>query len=324
MQAGLPAGFSMRPVTLDDVEIVTGLINDVTTAEVGRPWTTVEQTRADLTSPEPEADRDDLLVIDRDGIPAAYLLVYVHRPPEDEVFVLVYTHPRWWGHGLSAALLRHAEERGRSRYEGVPPTTPVPFRVPRFAAVEAAAPLFESVGLSRVRTYWVMRIDLADEVPSPAEIPGITIRPLDPATDLRGAYDALAEAFSDHWGMTFPSYERWHHIEIEGEGSGFDPGLWFVATAGDEIAGVISCRSHTGHDAAVASVNRLGVRRRWRRRTVGLGLLRSAFRELRRRGVPAAELSVDSESLTGANRLYEKAGMHVESSWEIWGKDLFA
>jgi len=31
---------------------------------------------------------------------------------------------------------------------------------------------------------------------------------------------------------------------------------------------------------------------------------------------------VDAESLTGATRLYERAGMHVAKEWEVWEKEL--
>jgi ribosomal protein S18 acetylase RimI-like enzyme len=53
------------------------------------------------------------------------------------------------------------------------------------------------------------------------------------------------------------------------------------------------------------------VRRPWRRRGIALALLHHAFRELAARGKPRAGLGVDSESLTGATRLYERAGMRV-------------
>ncbi len=55
-------------------------------------------------------------------------------------------------------------------------------------------------------------------------------------------------------------------------------------------------------------VEELGVRRPWRRRGVGYGLLVAGALALRGAGVTAAMLGVDGESLTGANRLYERAG----------------
>ena len=53
-----------------------------------------------------------------------------------------------------------------------------------------------------------------------------------------------------------------------------------------------------------------------------LRVARSAFEELRRRRIPRAELSVDSQNPTGARRVYERAGMHVAYAWELWEKEL--
>jgi GNAT superfamily N-acetyltransferase len=56
-------------------------------------------------------------------------------------------------------------------------------------------------------------------------------------------------------------------------------------------------------------VNVLGVRRPWRKRGLGLALLQHSFGEFYSRGKHRAGLGVDASSLTGATRLYEKAGM---------------
>ena len=79
----------------------------------------------------------------------------------------------------------------------------------------------------------------------------------------------------------------------------------------DEVACVSLCRIDAYEDPAMGWVNTLGVRRPWRRSGLGLALLRHSFGELYRRGKRAVGLGVDANSLTGATRLYEKAGMHV-------------
>ena len=67
-------------------------------------------------------------------------------------------------------------------------------------------------------------------------------------------------------------------------------------------------------------VGTLGVRRPWRRRGIGEALLRRSFRVLHERGYRRVRLSVDAESLTGATRLYKRAGMRVirqANTWEL-------
>lgn len=118
------------------------------------------------------------------------------------------------------------------------------------------------------------------------------------------------------------AFDLWLHEEVEGEGSGFDPGLWFLATDGDEVAGVLIGREATPEAADTGEVSELGVRRGWRGRGVGLALLLTVFHELRGRGVRAAQLRVDAESLTGATRLYERAGTRLVQRSEHWEKEL--
>jgi len=69
-------------------------------------------------------------------------------------------------------------------------------------------------------------------------------------------------------------------------------------------------------------VNILGVRNQWRRQGLGRSLLLHCFHEFRRRGFHAAALGVDADSLTGANRLYESAGMRVVRRSDVYEKAL--
>ena len=55
----------------------------------------------------------------------------------------------------------------------------------------------------------------------------------------------------------------------------------------------------------------LGVRRPWRKRGLGLALLLHSFSAFHRRGQRRVSLGVDAGSLTGALRLYERAGSYT-------------
>jgi mycothiol synthase len=57
-------------------------------------------------------------------------------------------------------------------------------------------------------------------------------------------------------------------------------------------------------------VGELSVRRPWRKVGLGLALLHHAFGEFYRRGEHNVRLNADSQNLTGAIRLYTRAGMH--------------
>lgn len=167
-----------------------------------------------------------------------------------------------------------------------------------------------------------MTIALDERVPPAAMPDGITLRPFDPDREARPAYEALHEAFRDHWGEGMRSFENWA-ARVSGP-QGSERSFTFVAVDDDEIAGVVVGRVGTGADGETGSVEELGVRRPWRGRGLGLALLRTAFHEFRRRDLTRVVLNVDAESPTGATRLYERAGMRVEVAWDRWEKALRA
>ena len=128
---------------------------------------------------------------------------------------------------------------------------------------------------------------------------------------------ALDEAFADEWNHVSMPFEQWaeHRVNVPD----FDPTLWFIVREGDEIAAVLRCDAER---AGAGWIGALGVRRPWRRRGLGLALLRHAFGEFYRRGQRRVGLGVDAENPTGATRLYERAGMHVAYEAAAFKKEL--
>ena len=54
------------------------------------------------------------------------------------------------------------------------------------------------------------------------------------------------------------------------------------------------------------------------RSRLGTALLQESFAEFERRGLPRVRLNVDSDNLTGAVALYERVGMRVVTSYDLW------
>ena len=319
MRQGLtpPDGFSVRPATPGDAAAIADLMNEVTLAEAGFPLTTAEETRDELTSPARDPALPDVLLLDEDGSLAGYL--QPRKTESSVVTVLAFVRPRLWGRGLNAWLIRLGEELATEWAGG----TGVTAHVARFAQLDSAARLFRDLGYAYVRTFWMMRIDLAEAGASPDALrDGIRIRTFERGQDERPFYDAIAEAFADHWGSWSDTFEQWRHTNIDGEGAQFDPTLWFLAVDGNEVVGTACCSATTPRAEDTGVVYTLAVRRAWRRQGVALTLLRTAFAEMRRRGIANCELGVDAENPTGATRLYERAGMHIAYSWDIWEKTL--
>jgi ribosomal protein S18 acetylase RimI-like enzyme len=169
-----------------------------------------------------------------------------------------------------------------------------------------------------VRRFWEMQINLDGRVIEPVWPQGVELRPFDIESHTRAVYEAEDIFFRDHWGYLAEDYREWRHWTVEQ--ADFDPSLWFVAWAGEEVVGIALCEDAE----VVAWVNTVGVARAWRGQGLGLALLHQSFGELTRRGRRRAALGVDSESLTGATRLYERAGMHVAHENILYEKELRA
>jgi mycothiol synthase len=166
---------------------------------------------------------------------------------------------------------------------------------------------FAALGFEPVRHSYRMEIDLADELREPAWPAEISVRTAT-AEDHRSVYDAVVEVWRDTNDPIDDSFEEWAHWHIERDS--YDPSLWFLALSGDKLAGFSICRPDPV-DPEAGYVNLLGVRRAWRRQGLGEALLLRSFEAFRQLGLTRGTLGVDASSVTGATRLYERAGMSV-------------
>jgi ribosomal protein S18 acetylase RimI-like enzyme len=188
---------------------------------------------------------------------------------------------------------------------------------------KAGKELLESLGWKHIRSFYRMMTDLDTAPEVPALPDGITIRPYDPETELVTIYNTMWEAFRDHFGVIVPPFEKgiaeFKHNFIEVPG--YDPRFWFVAMDGDQMVGVSICRPVDDEDPDCGWVNELGVLRPWRKHGVGYALLKHSFAAFYEAGRKRAGLGVDSQNLTGALRLYERAGMHVQRQYDQYEKE---
>lgn len=313
MTGTLPPGYTLRSPTLDDLEAVTDLINTCSIAEYGVPDLTSSDLRSDWQQPGFDLATDAWAVITPQGQVIAYADVVKEH---GRFFAFVRTHPAHCGQGIATALLGLAESRAGERANELPPEGRHSIRAFTTGANLRGQRLLEQSGYRVIRHFWQMKITLAGTPPAPIWPAGIAVRTLAPGEDLQPIHQVVDQAFRDHWEPEPIIFEEWE--QRWKERAGFDPSLWFLALDGQEIAGVALCRYRVG----VAWVGQLAVRRPWRKRGLGLALLQHAFGEFYQRGEREVGLGVDAENLTGATRLYEKAGMRVFKQYDTYEKTL--
>jgi ribosomal protein S18 acetylase RimI-like enzyme len=232
--------------------------------------------------------------------------------------------PEFQGLGIGTWLMKWGEMRSVQALERLPDGLRFSPNVGTYRNAGNAIRLFERLGYRLIRSTYVMQIEMDEPPPAPVWPEGITLRPFDPETDMEAVYRAEVDAFRDHFAFVEEPFdeglERFRHFNTGYEG--FDPGLFFIAMDGDEIAGIALSPPCALHDPAQGWVGNLGVRRPWRKRGLGLALLRHSFGEFYRRGQRKAGLSVDADNLTGALRLYEKAGMRVTEAFDRYEREI--
>ncbi len=306
----LPEGFSASSPGWDDADAVAGLIaacilvdggedsSCTTTEELLDDWHDVDLATEAVVVSAP----DGRIAGYGDVVNGAYVVVTVYG----------YVHPEYRGRGVGAYLLAWGEDRTQDRISQAPEDARVVVQHYVSASNESTRRLLEGAGYAPSSRVYTMAIDLGEAPPPPEWPEGLRVRTFVSGHDERAAHEAVEDAFRDVWGRPYSPYERFVKMT---EHEVFDPSLWLLAWDGPEIAGLILCKLVAGQ----GWVDVVGVRRPWRGR--GLALLRHAFDEYHRRGVKRVCLSVDAESVTGAPRLYSRAGMHVTNSYVVYQRE---
>jgi mycothiol synthase len=314
--------FTLRPPIWEDMPAVIELLNAYWLETLGtQPFSEVMM-RAEWTSPGLDFSRDCCLAVDGETV-VGYCAVYSSAPYVRN-FLFTRTHPSHRGRGIGSALTRWGEERVAQNIPAAPPIARVTVGSSAFQADELSARLLLDLGYSWVRSSYEMMIEMTSEPLPPSWPEGINVRSMIPDQEEEAVYRTLNESFRDHYGYVERPFEegfsRWRHF-VQNHPV-YDPNFFFLAMDGDQIAGFAVCFSKDSDYPDMAWVDTLGVRRPWRRRGLALALLYHIFGECYRRGIPKVGLGVDASSLTGATRLYEKAGMHVFRQWGSYEKEL--
>jgi mycothiol synthase len=304
MSSSPPEGLGVRRATVDDAPAINELITAADVAVQG--WS--ESSEPELLGWWRMMDLEqNSWVLHDGGAIAAYAVAF---PRGDRLELDGFVQPDRRGRGLGAWLVTRGEERTREL--GLPN-----FHAWSLAADERAHRLFAQFGMRELRRYYRMLIEL-DAPPPAAEWPeGLRVETFK-EDNAEAFHAALGEAFEDEWGFVQMPFERWRELRLQKDPD-FDPTLWFVVWDDDEIAAVIRNEPDRSGAGFVAA---LGVRKPWRKRGLGLALLRHTFGEFYRRGQSRIALGVDAENPTGATRLYERAGMHVAYEAVTYGKEL--
>lgn len=315
---------------MDDVEAVVEIVNTCTLAAEGRKPASVSDMKNSWTEPSFDLRSSSLAICNADGEMVAAAELRDWGTPFIQYRTAGAVLPGYCGLGLGTFINTWAEQLARERVDRAPKGARVSLFVRVSDKDHSTIELLDGLGYARARHFWRMIIELEGALPEPVFPPGIGVAnfadgPQDDAA-FRAILAADIAAFRDHWGYVEAPFEEeyatWLH-ETKGDPD-FDPRFWYLAMDGEEIAGFSLCWTSMPEDPEMGFVGSLGVLRQWRRQGIALALLRHSFRDIKRLGRKRVGLGVDAESLTGATKLYEKAGMHVAHQSMVVEKELRA
>jgi ribosomal protein S18 acetylase RimI-like enzyme len=262
---------------------------------------------AHLTNCDPERD---MLFAEVDGETVAFSRVWwVEEGTGERLYTsLGFVRPDWRRQGLGAAMLSYNERHLREIARGHPAETPKRFRVWATDREAGAQALFAGTGYEPVRHYIMMTRTASLALPEAPLPEGLEVRLVEPG-QVRAVWEAMWEARRDHWGYVEPGeqdYQRWTRGRL------FDPMLWKVAWAGEEVAGMVLNRldreQNRKYGRRRGYTQDVFVRRPWRRRGLARSLLVQSIGMFREMGMEETALGVDTENPSGALGLYEGLG----------------
>jgi len=324
MNTHLTQGYSDRGATFDDIEIVADLVNNYSNHYLSINESSAEEFRKEWQSSGFDPSTDTRLVFSPDGDLIGYAEVWVTNEIPVYPWVWLRVHPDYMDTSIGLYLLRWAEKRATKVFEKVPADARVAIRCGTADTIQDMIMLLKSFNMTQIRHYLRMQIEINELPPEPVWPDGLTLRDYDPETDAEAVYQTDVEAFRDHFGFVEETFEvgfpRFMHFLTEDET--YDPSLWFLAMDKERVVGICLGSKFTLEDPESGYIKVLAVKRGWRRRGIALALLQHSFREYFRRGKRKVMLGVDGKNLTGALRLYEKAGMRVLRRFDLYEKEL--
>lgn len=275
-----------------------------------------------LTNSDPASD---MLFAEINGQVIGYNRVWWEEQPDGRrtYSVVGFLLPQWRRKGIGAAMLRHAEARLRQIAASHPQGREQLLNVWASGTEKSAIALYESQGYQPARYFIEMTRDINQPLPEAPMPAGLEVRPVAEA-HYRAIFDAAQEAFRDHWGYVAQTFEqefpKWQ------EDPDFNPSLWKVAWAGDQVAGMVQNFVNRAENSEYKRLRGytegISVRRPWRKLGLARALLVQSIAMFRDMGMTETALGVDAENLSGALRLYQGVGYQEVKRNVVYQKPL--
>ena len=320
-------GLVWRPIRRGDIDELSSLLSAIEHLDEPSERHSIDELYEQLDEADVDTDADTILGRDAGGTLVAYGWNHPLLSDVDprRVHVTGGVHPGWRRRGIGYALFAWQLDRARrwhaeTHREGLGPLRVICAVDTKLADTRA---LYERAGLEPVRWFADMTLRFDGTPPDFPPPPGIRLVPLS-----RKLFDAVRqahnEAFADHWGSQPIDATRWAE-QLARSASRVS---WSWVALEERTSDVVGYATNSAYEQDWQSqgftegwTDRLGVRPGWRGRGIARALLGASMRSFAEAGLDAAGLGVDTDSPTGAFRLYESMGYRATDTNVMYARD---
>ena len=222
------------------------------------------------------------------------------------------------GTTLPDILFEMAEAKCREMGAGMETDLQLVFSAWTMKGARARYEVFKAHGYGDIRYFFDMTRDNAKALGKHPLPEGIVIRGAE-ESEYRKVFDAINEAFKDHWGHAEPTDEE---FEVWKKGRHFQPELWKIAWDGDQVCGTVlnyvDEAENKEYNRKRGYTETICVRRKWRGKGIAKAIIAESIRMFTGMGMEECALGVDAKNPSGALKLYQSLGFEeVEDQTSI-------
>jgi mycothiol synthase len=260
--------------------------------------------------------RKNVLIAEVDGAVVGYNIInwWVEKARVPVYHHRGYLMPEWRGKGIGTAMLHRVEARIRKLASAHPRGICAAITTGASSTEKDTTRLLLHEGYFPVQVFSEMALDLARHIPNVYLPHGFELRSAR-AGDCRAAWEIGRAARARGQGLMAAPEDEYRALQ---DSPTFDPALWRVAWAGDEIAGVVLCEL----SGDVGLVTDVCICLSWRGHGLARAILLHALHGLKARGAAQARLIADAGAALTGDTLYASVGFRALKQYTRYRKPL--
>lgn len=332
--SALPDGLTVSRADPADTGDVAGLINAHGLAVAGTRRAVLDDD-GDLRTARYIPDAAEQWVVRAASGAVVAHIWRISRLPHVVIEFGLTIHPDYRAPSIASELLNDVEASAQAAVERAPEGARVVAKTTVLSDDTTMVARLRERDFAKVRE-WVHFELILEGAPAVRLPEGITIRVMDPRVDWPAVGEVMDAAFADHWGEMTPQLRTLlEEDEPVDAAAGSDEdmveeddpysnslGLCFVAVAQRRVVGSCLCNARTVEWPDSGKLGSLSVLRTYRGRGVGHALTATALAEFHRRGIRRVITDTDTDSFTGANRLYPRFGFRPYRYEHVFEKEI--